>query len=76
MILYEKWLVLEDGCVMNMDTGRIFWPVKNYAGLKCFRLMDEKGKVHFWLQRNLLKKLREYNANKRIQASSETEGDY
>jgi hypothetical protein len=39
---------------MNTDTGEIHWFSRNRKGKKYFLLRDDKGKTHFWLQRNLL----------------------
>jgi Ni,Fe-hydrogenase maturation factor len=54
MVILDKWLIIKDGCVMNTDTGEIHWFSRNRKGKKYFLLRDDKGKTHFWLQRNLL----------------------
>jgi hypothetical protein len=54
MIVADKWLVLEDGCVMNVDTGMILWSSKTFKGQPCFKLVDDKGKIHFFLKKDLM----------------------
>lgn len=54
MIVADKWLVLEDGCVMNIDTGAILWETKNKQGQPCFKLIDDKGKMNFFLKSTLM----------------------
>ena len=54
MIVADKWLVLEDGCVMNIDTGAILWQTKNKEGHPCFKLLDDTGKTHFFLKSTLM----------------------
>jgi len=49
MIVKEVFKVLEDGCVMNIETGMIQWPSRNKRGQKYFILDGQ-----FFLQRNLL----------------------
>ena len=49
MIVKEVFKVLEDGCVMNIETGAIHWPSRNKRGQKYFILDGQ-----FFLQRNLL----------------------
>ena len=49
MIVKEVFKVLEDGCVMNIETGAIQWPSRNKRGQKYFILDGQ-----FFLQRNLL----------------------
>ena len=53
MIKADKWLVLDDGTCMNTDTGAILWETKNQKGQPCFKLMDDKGKTHFFLKSTL-----------------------
>ena len=60
MVILDKWLILKDGCVMNIDTGEIHWFKRNKQGKKYFLLKDDSGKVHFWLQQNLLDLYREH----------------
>lgn len=50
MIIQDAFLVLEDGCVMHIETGAIQWPSRNRGGQKYF-VLDGK----FYLQRDLLK---------------------
>jgi len=64
MIVKEVFKVLEDGCVMNIETGMIQWPSRNKRGQKYFILDGQ-----FFLQRNLLE-LRKNNASKRVQTTS------
>jgi hypothetical protein len=64
MIVKEVFKVLEDGCVMNIETGMIQWPSRNKRGQKYFILDGQ-----FFLQRNLLE-LRRNNASKRVQTTS------
>ena len=45
---------------MNIDTGEIHWFKRNKQGKKYFLLKDDSGKVHFWLQQNLLDLYREH----------------
>lgn len=59
LVKADKWLVLEDGTCMNIDNGGILWASKDRQGRKCFKLVDDKGKVHFHLQRDLLHERRE-----------------
>tara|TARA_R110001632_G_scaffold2063_2_gene9138 strand:- start:640 stop:819 length:180 start_codon:yes stop_codon:yes gene_type:complete len=53
MVIKEVFNVLEDGCVMHMETGAIQWPSRNKKGQKYFILDGQ-----FFLQRNLLELLR------------------
>ena len=64
MIVKEVFKVLEDGCVMNIESGAIQWPSRNKRGQKYFILDGQ-----FFLQRNLLE-LRKNNASKRVQTTS------
>lgn len=64
MVVLEVFKVLEDGCVMHLETGAIQWPSRNRKGQKYFIL---NGK--FYLQKNLLK-MRKDNASKRLQTTS------
>ena len=73
LVKADKWLVLQDGTCMNMDTGGIMWASKNSQGQKCFKLVDDKGKVHFYLQRDLLK---ERNEIKRVENALAAQMDY
>ena len=61
MIIQEVFMVLEDGCVMNVNTGAIQWPSRNKRGQKYF-ILDGK----FYLQRNLLELYREKVKNGRV----------
>jgi hypothetical protein len=54
MVIEDLFLVLEDGCVMNTNTGMIQWPSRNKRGQKYF-ILDGK----FYLQRNLIKMRKE-----------------
>lgn len=54
MVILDKWLILKDGCIMNVDNGEIHWCKRNKQGKKYFLLKDDTGKTHFWLQQNLL----------------------
>ena len=73
MIKADKWLVLDDGTCMNIDTGGILWATKNKQGQKCFKLVDDKGKVHFYLQRHLLEMR---NEEERVQKAIAAQMDY
>ena len=73
LVKADKWLVLEDGTCMNLDNGGIMWASKNSQGQKCFKLIDDKGKVHFYLQRDLLK---ERNEIKRVENALAAKMDY
>ena len=59
LVKHGKWLVLEDGTCMNLDNGGILWASKDRSGRKCFKLLDDKGKTHFYLQQDLLNERRE-----------------
>ena len=60
MTVADKWLVLQDGCVMNVDTGAILWSSKNKdTGKEQFKLVDDKGKVHFFFKNTLLEMRKE-----------------
>ena len=59
LVKADKWLVLEDGTCMNLDNGGILWASKDRSGRKCFKLLDDKGKTHFYLQQDLLNERRE-----------------
>jgi|11BtaG_2_1085332.scaffolds.fasta_scaffold81126_2 hypothetical protein len=63
MVIEKVFKVLEDGCVMHLETGAIQWPSKNQRGQKYF-VLDGK----FYLQRNLLK-MRNENASKGVQTA-------
>jgi len=69
MIVADKWLVLEDGCVMNVDTGMILWSSKNKQGQDCFKLVDDKGKIYFFLKRDLIDMVKEEEVVKRAYAA-------
>lgn len=68
MIVADKWLVLEDGCVMNVDTGMILWSSKDRNGRACFKLVDDKGKLHFFLKADLVDMVKEEEVVKRAYA--------
>ena len=59
LVKHGKWLVLQDGTVMNVDNGIILWATKDRSGRKHFKLLDSKGKTHFYLQRDLLNERKE-----------------
>ncbi len=59
LVKADKWLVLEDGTCMNIDNGAILWHTTDRSGRKCFKLLDDNGKTHFYLQKDLLKERRE-----------------
>lgn len=59
LVKADKWLVLEDGTCMNLDNGAILWHTTDRSGRKCFKLLDDNGKTHFYLQKDLLKERRE-----------------
>ena len=65
MVVKEVFKVLEDGCVMHLETGAIQWPSRNKSGQKYFILDGD-----FYLHRNLLdgrrQEIREENASKGI----------
>ena len=61
MIVNDVFLVLEDGCVMNLNTGAIQWPSRNKRGQKYF-ILDGK----FYLQRNLLELYRKKKRNGKV----------
>jgi len=58
MVVLEVFKVLEDGCVMHLETGAIQWPSRNRKGQKYF-ILDGK----FYLQKNLLKMRKENREN-------------
>ncbi len=64
MVVLEVFKVLEDGCVMHLETGAIQWPSRNRKGQKYF-ILDGK----FYLQKNLLK-MRKENDSQRLQTAS------
>ena len=64
MVVLEVFKVLEDGCVMHLETGAIQWPSRNRKGQKYF-ILDGK----FYLQKNLLK-MRKENDSQRLQTTS------
>ena len=69
LVKADKWLVLEDGTCMNLDNGGILWASKNRKGQKCFKLVDDKGKVHFHLLRDLIKERKELDRVERAVAA-------
>ena len=73
MIKADKWLVLDDGTCMNTDTGAILWASKDRNGRKCFKLVDDNGKVHFYLQADLLDMKRE---EERVEKAIAAQMDY
>ena len=73
LVKADKWLVLEDGTCMNLDNGGILWASKNQKGQKHFKLIDDKGKTHFYLQRDLLNERREIE---RVERAIAAQMDY
>ena len=76
LVKADKWLVLEDGTCMNIDTGAILWASKNKKGQKNFKLVDDQGKVHFYLQRDLLHERRELERVERAVAAKRDFDEY
>lgn len=76
LVKADKWLVLEDGTCMNVDTGAILWSSKDKSGRQCFKLVDDKGKVHFYLQRDLIIEKRELERVERALAAERDYGEY
>ena len=76
MILFKKFQVIEDGCLMNNNTGEILFPKEHINGDEYHLIPDGNGKMKYFDCKWLLRKLEEEYEHKRIQASSETEGDY
>lgn len=73
LVKADKWLVLEDGTCMNLDNGCILWATKDRSGRKHFKLLDDKGKTHFYLQQDLLNERRELD---KIERAVAAERDY
>jgi len=63
MVVKEVFKVLEDGCVMHLETGAIQWPSRNKKGQKYF-ILDGK----FYLQRNLIE-MRKENDSQGVQTT-------
>jgi len=63
MVVKEVFKVLEDGCVMHLETGAIQWPSRNKKGQKYF-ILDGK----FYLQRNLIE-MRKENDGQGVQTT-------
>jgi hypothetical protein len=76
LVKADKWLVLEDGTCMNTDTGCILWASQNKSGQKYFKLVDDKGKVHFYLQRDLVHERREVQKIERAVAAQRDFEEY
>ena len=73
LVKADKWLVLEDGTCMNIDNGCILWATKDRSGRKCFKLLDDKGKTHFYLQQDLIKERKELD---KVERAIAAERDY
>jgi len=76
LVKADKWLVLEDGTCMNLENGGILWASKNRKGQKCFKLVDDKGKVHFHLQRDLINERRDLDKVERAIAAQRDYEEY
>lgn len=60
MIILEKYQVINDGCVMNNDTGQIFWPKFTYRGndVPPFHILkDDNGKFHYFSVKDLMSEM-------------------
>lgn len=76
LVKHGKWLVLEDGTCMNLDNGGILWASKDRSGRKCFKLLDDKGKTHFYLQQDLINERKELNKIERAVAAQRDYEEY
>lgn len=61
MTLFDTYVVMPDGSVMNFETGEMFFTTRNMRGQKGLTLKDQEGKSHYFLERNLLKMKREFD---------------
>jgi len=76
LVKADKWLVLEDGTCMNIDNGCILWATKDRSGRKCFKLLDDKGKTHFYLQQDLINERKEISKIERAVAAQRDYEEY
>jgi hypothetical protein len=61
MTLFDAYVVMPDGTVMNYNTGEMIFSTRNSRGQKGLILKDQGGKSHYFLERNLLKMKREFD---------------
>jgi len=61
MTLFDTYVVMPDGSVMNFNNGEIIFSTRNSKGQKGLVLKDVEGKSHYFLERNLLRMKREFD---------------
>ena len=59
MVIFDKYVVLPCGSVMDFSSGEVIFSKRNSRGQKGYTLKDQSGKNHYFLEYNVLKKKRE-----------------
>jgi hypothetical protein len=73
MLLFHKYQVIEDGCLINNDTGEILWPRQKQGKVPFHIVRDDNGRNHYFDVPYLLEKLKD---DKRLQTLQRAERGY
>ena len=63
MLVLKRYQVIEDGTVIDNDTGRVMWPVESRKGkqVKPYHMLKgDDGKFHYFSVKYLMEKLGVY----------------